>query len=114
RQGWDAQVESERQKPQASSRDGVPGQGQKEFADNREMSMLPSSALLALAGLSLWKVAENPCLRTEVRRLADERQLGAEFLVFCEMPGRKIELTCGLERQGHTGAHQLTRKPKPG
>jgi hypothetical protein len=63
---------------------------------------------MALSGLSLWKLAENPFLRAEVRGLADEYQFGAEFLVFREMPGRKIELTCGLEGQGHPGAHQLT------
>jgi len=76
RQGRDAQIESEREYPQASSKDGVPGQGQEELADDREVPALPSCALLALSGLSLWKLAENPCLRTEVRGLADECQLG--------------------------------------
>ena len=44
--------------------------------NDREVSALPSCALLVLSGLSLWKLAENPCLRAEVRGLADEYQLG--------------------------------------
>ena len=60
--------------------------------------MLPSCALLALSGFSLGELTEDPRLRTEVWRLADERELGAEFLILREMPGRKVELTCDRER----------------
>ena len=91
----------------------MPGQGQEELADDREVSVLPSGALLALSGFLLRELTDDPCLRTEVRRIADKHEFSAEFLVLGEMPGRKVDLRCDREGQGHPGAHQLARQPEP-
>ena len=75
--------------------------------------MLPPSALLALSRFSFRELAENMRLRAEEGSLADHRQLGGKFLVFRKVSGRQVELTRGLERQSHPGAHQLTRQAEP-